>query len=239
MFRETLLESAPGARRRKRWPMILAVALEVTVCSVLVAVPLFSTGIIASVSATPPVILPRLEPVPIVHDATVSHDSGRGPVLPHTSIVPFADGKPHINYGRPMPEGNDEEASVSPNLGFGPSGPGLPACDPCLPGTRPRGPEHTGPHKVSAGVSEGYLFHRVDPVYPRMALLTGTSGEVRLHAIISKDGVIESLTLISGHPLLAKAAMDAVQQWRYRPYLLNHEPVEVETLITVNFTPGH
>jgi len=71
-----------------------------------------------------------------------------------------------------------------------------------------------------------------------MALLTGVRGEVRLHAIISKDGVIESLTLISGHPLLAKAAMDAVQQWRYRPFLLNHEPVEVETLITVNFSSG-
>jgi periplasmic protein TonB len=58
---------------------------------------------------------------------------------------------------------------------------------------------------------------------------------VRLHAIIARDGTIQSLNVISGHPLLASAALDAVRQWRYRPYLLNGEAVEVETFITVNF----
>ena len=235
MFRETLLESAPGARRRKRWPMVLAVALEVTVCSVLVAVPLFSTGIIPA--AARPVDRHLYEPTPIVDSKPIRNGGGGGPGLPvhHTPVVPIADGGSHLTYGPPVPSGDDDP---TPNINGIPSGPALPPCVACNSGARPVGPGR-GPLPVSAGVSEGYLVHRVDPIYPRMALLTGVRGEVRLHAIISKDGVIESLTLISGHPLLAKAAMDAVQQWRYRPFLLNHEPVEVETLITVNFSSGH
>jgi protein TonB len=232
MFRESLLESAPGAGRRKRWPMVLAVVLEVIVCSVLIAVPLFSTGIIP-VAANPPVMLPPLERVTIVHDDTANRDGGRGPVVPHTSILTVTDGKPLITFGPPRPEGNDEDVPIT-DIGLGPSGPALPVCDKCASGP-PRGPDHSGPHRVSDGVLEGYLLHRVEPIYPHIAVLTGTGGQVRLHAIISKEGTIESLTLISGHPLLARAAMEAVEQWRYRPYLLNHEPVEVETFITVNF----
>jgi protein TonB len=76
---------------------------------------------------------------------------------------------------------------------------------------------------------------RIDPVYPHIAAASGISGEVKLHAIISKEGTIESLTVISGHPLLAGAAVDAVKQWVYRPYILNGEKVEVETFIFVNF----
>ena len=68
-----------------------------------------------------------------------------------------------------------------------------------------------------------------------IAIISGIKGEVRLHAVIAKDGKIQSLTVVSGHPLLAAAAHDAVMQWRYRPYLLNGEPVEVETFITVSF----
>jgi len=64
---------------------------------------------------------------------------------------------------------------------------------------------------------------------------THTQGEVVLHAIIGRDGVVSSLELVRGHPLLAPAAIEAVREWRYRPYTLNGEPVEVETLITVRF----
>jgi len=83
------------------------------------------------------------------------------------------------------------------------------------------------------------LIHRVEPVYPRMLGIAGIHGEVRLHAIIAKDGSIQSLTVISGHPLLAGAAIDAVRQWRYKPYILNGEAVEVETFVTVNFNRGN
>jgi protein TonB len=76
---------------------------------------------------------------------------------------------------------------------------------------------------------------RVEPVYPHIAIVTGVQGQVKLHAIIARDGSIQSLNVISGPPLLIHAATDAVSQWRYRPYVLNGEAVEVETFITVNF----
>jgi protein TonB len=79
------------------------------------------------------------------------------------------------------------------------------------------------------------LVHRVEPTYPQIARTARISGSVVLTAVIAKDGQIENLTLVSGHPMLAPAAIDAVKQWRYRPYLLNGEPVEVETTITVMF----
>ena len=89
--------------------------------------------------------------------------------------------------------------------------------------------------KVSEGVLEAQLISRIEPQYPSLALQTKTQGTVRLHAIISRDGRTTSLDVLSGHPFLVKAALDAVRQWRYRPTLLNGEPVEVETSITVIF----
>ena len=79
------------------------------------------------------------------------------------------------------------------------------------------------------------LINRVVPEYPAIANRTGVQGEVKLHAIIARDGTIQSLSVISGHPMLTGAALEAVQQWRYRPYVLNGAPVEVDTYITVTF----
>jgi TonB family protein len=90
-------------------------------------------------------------------------------------------------------------------------------------------------HKRRSVLSEAQIISRVEPIYPRPAVLAGVQGQVKLHAIIARNGKIESLELISGHPLLVQAALDAVRQWRYRPYYLNGEAVEVETFITVNF----
>jgi protein TonB len=90
--------------------------------------------------------------------------------------------------------------------------------------------------RVSAGVTSGLLIRRVNPTYPPLARQARISGTVVLHAVISKDGSIEGLTLVSGHPMLAPAAIDAVKQWKYKPYLLNGEPVEVDTEVQVNFT---
>lgn len=90
--------------------------------------------------------------------------------------------------------------------------------------------------RVSAGVTSGLLVRRVQPNYPPLARQARIQGSVVLHAVISKDGSIENLTLISGHPMLAPAAIDAVKQWKYKPYLLNGEPVEVDTEVQVNFT---
>jgi protein TonB len=92
-----------------------------------------------------------------------------------------------------------------------------------------------GPKRIISVLSEGQLVNRVEPVYPQIAKISGIQGQVKLHAIIGRDGRIQSLSAVSGHPLLVRAALDAVEQWRYRPYVLNGEAVEVETFITVNF----
>jgi protein TonB len=103
---------------------------------------------------------------------------------------------------------------------------------PVLPSAPPAAPKRLA---VSQGVAEGLLLHRVVPAYPELARRARISGAVTLRAVIGKEGTIENLRLTSGHPMLAQAALDAVRQWRYRPYLLNREPVEVDTEITVNF----
>ncbi len=89
--------------------------------------------------------------------------------------------------------------------------------------------------RVSQGVTEGRLIVRIEPKYPVIALTARVQGRVVLNAVISKTGEIENLVLVSGHPMLVQAAIAAVKQWRYRPYLLNGEPVEVETTVNVNF----
>ncbi len=106
-------------------------------------------------------------------------------------------------------------------------------------GTRPVIP--TAPVTAAAPVrishiSEGDLVRKILPVYPPLARMARIQGQVELQAVISKQGVIENLTVLSGHPMLVPAAKEAVRQWRYRPYILNNEPVEVETRITVNFS---
>ena len=85
---------------------------------------------------------------------------------------------------------------------------------------------------------EGMLIRKVQPVYPQLARTARIQGPVVVYALISKAGTMENVRAISGHPMLVGAAVDAVSQWRYRPYILNSEPIEVETQITVNFYLG-
>jgi len=90
--------------------------------------------------------------------------------------------------------------------------------------------------RISQGVTRGLLIHRVEPTYPALAKAARVQGEVVLTAVISTSGQIENLQLVSGHPMLVQEAINAVRQWRYKPYLLNGQPVEVETTITVIFS---
>ena len=90
--------------------------------------------------------------------------------------------------------------------------------------------------RVSQGVTQGMVLHKVQPTYPPLARTARVQGSVVLAAVIGKDGAIQNLHVLSGHPLLQQAALEAVKQWRYRPYILNGEPVEVDTQVTVNFT---
>jgi protein TonB len=90
--------------------------------------------------------------------------------------------------------------------------------------------------RVGGNVQQANLIRKITPVYPPLAKQARIQGTVRFTAIIGKDGSIQNLQLVSGHPLLVPSAQDAVKQWLYRPTLLNGEPVEVITQIDVNFT---
>ena len=103
----------------------------------------------------------------------------------------------------------------------------------------PPSPPVVGPRTVRLShMDPGMLIRRVQPQYPAPAKIAHVQGKVELAASISKDGTIENLRVLAGHPMLVRAAIEAVRQWRYRPYILNNEPVEVETQITVNFSLG-
>jgi protein TonB len=105
-------------------------------------------------------------------------------------------------------------------------------------GTAAPPPPKVAPKRVSVGgnVQAARLVNRVQPVYPPLARQTRISGTVKLHAIIGKNGAVEQLQVLSGHPLLVQSALDAVRQWRYQPTLLNGDPVEVDTEIDVIFS---
>lgn len=102
----------------------------------------------------------------------------------------------------------------------------------------PPPPPKATPKRVTVGgnVQAARLVNKVQPLYPPLARQTRISGTVKLHAIIGKDGSVQQLAVVSGHPLLVQSALDAVRQWRYQPTLLNGDPVEVDTEIDVIFS---
>ena len=229
MFRETLLESSPCSRRRKPWPMALAFLLEMGAACVIVFVPLLSTGIIP-VSAYEPIIAP-LQPVALASTPRNPHppQGTEGGHRSNTLVVTINDPNA-IHIGRTEPSSVESLDLLPPDVKAGPGGGGPPEDLLLSPAPlSPRKPMHF------SEMSEAMLVHKVEPVYPHIAQVSGISGTVKLHAIIGKDGSIQSLSLISGQPILAAAALEAVKEWRYRPYVLNGEAVEVETFITVNF----
>ena len=104
----------------------------------------------------------------------------------------------------------------------------------------PPPPKAAAPARIKQGgnVTAASIITQTRPVYPALARQARIQGNVVLHAIIDKDGNVAQLEVVSGHPLLVQAALDAVKQWRYKPTLLNGDPVEVDTTITVTFTMG-
>lgn len=92
---------------------------------------------------------------------------------------------------------------------------------------------------ISQGVSQGLLIKKVQPIYPQNALAMHVEGAVELLATVSKTGSISAVKVLKGDSLLARAASDAVRQWKYKPYQLNGEPVEIQTQITINFKLPH
>jgi TonB family protein len=105
-----------------------------------------------------------------------------------------------------------------------------------IPGGVASGRPWAGPIRVGGNVQAARIINRVQPEYPERARQNGITGTVRLHVILAKDGTMKQLEVVSGHPLLQQAALDAVRQWRYQPTLLNGSPVEVDTTIDIIFS---
>lgn len=235
MFSDTLLESSPVLRKRKRWPMATAFTLQIVVAAALILVPLLSTGVI-QLSARVPISndiplreLPKPKPEPRhpQPDQGATVPSGQGATVfenrnPSTICLGRCNGKTREDTDvRPGLPGNGDGKLPTDLIGKGNNVNFGPVVKP-------------GQSRISVP-SEAQLINRVEPAYPRVAVLAGIQGQVKLHAIIARDGRVVSLNVISGSPLLVRSALDAVSQWRYRPYYLNGEAIEVETFITVNF----
>ncbi len=236
MFADTLLESSPKARKGKRWPMATAFTLEIIIAAVLVVVPLLSSGVIP-IPAHAAIFAPPLKEVPLerVRPEHTSSSPQHGPASAGpraTEVVLVSNNPDAIHFGNRVPTTNDpnEVKPGSPNVGND----HLPS-DLIGNGNGPVVKPGPGPSRIISVFSEAQLINRVEPVYPRAAVLANVQGQVKLHAIIARNGKVTSLSVISGHPLLVQSALEAVSQWRYRPYYLNGEAVEVETLVTVNF----
>jgi periplasmic protein TonB len=151
---------------------------------------------------------PIIAPPSIPDRIAVINDTGSGPIVPDAPTIDYRSGDTSV-------------PGVRGGLGLAPV-------------VIPTHPAPVKPLVVSKW-AEGNLIYRVQPAYPPLARQVRIQGTVELRAIISKAGTIENLIVVSGHPMLVKSALDAVKQWRYRPYLLNNDPIEVETEITVNF----
>jgi periplasmic protein TonB len=232
MFGDTLLESSSTGRKGKKWPMATAFTVEAIVGAIVVIVPLLSTGVIPTFARTPiytpqPLTVETVEPIRT--DAT--HRSGPASSAPRSDEVILVSNNPDaIHWGENKRTTTDPAEAKPP--GYGDSSSTLPTN---LIGDGSKTDVRPSPTRIVSVLTEAQLVNRVEPVYPHIAAVTGIQGQVKLHAIIARDGSVQSLNAISGHPLLVRAALDAVGQWRYRPYYLNGVAVEVETFITVNF----
>jgi protein TonB len=231
MFGDTLLESSSVPRKGKRWPMATAFTAEAIIGGLLVIVPLLSTGVIPISARVPlyrpvkPLMLETIEPIP----ANRTPATGPATSAPRSTAVVLVSNNPNAIYHGPAVNTTTDPTEVRLVIGTSTRLSDFISEGPAVPNVR------LSQKRVVSQSAEAQLVNRVEPVYPHIAQVSGIQGQVKLHAIIARDGSIQSLNAISGHPLLVRAALAAVEQWRYRPYVLNGETVEVETLITVNF----
>jgi periplasmic protein TonB len=234
------LESNWDQSARRGWTTLASFTMQALALSLLLAVSLIWVGgpprvrwlqISAPASFTP-------QPPPTSAQAGREHHTNAAVnvVRPQTMVAP-ASIPGHI---APVNDAGTGAAIDAPSLDYGQGqgqrpGVGIAhSLGDSIPMVIPARPMPAKPLLVSH-LAEADLLHKVQPVYPALARQARIQGAVELRAIIGKTGAIENLVVVRGHPMLAPAAVEAVKQWRYRPYLLNNEPIEVETDITVNF----
>ena len=227
-------------RSRRRWTGLASFAVEMGIAAGLLLMPLVQRQGLPRLR-----IIEPLSPLgaPVGRAASARQHAGevftRKP-LGHPLLTPTYVPReiPHLGADVPPPPdslaGNGTAGDVGSNklgnslwegLGAGP-GPSL-APPNSLPSSHPPRISHS---------MEGSLIDRVQPEYPPLAKQARIQGTVLLRAVIDREGKIENLQVLGGHPLLVEAALKAVRQWRYRPYYLNGQAIEVETQITVHFT---
>lgn len=240
MFADSLLETSWAHRSRRNWSTLTSFGLQAAILGTALVLSLLKTIEMprAQVVSTP-ISLGRPDPVPLTEHAP-AHTSSAVQIIPVTAHIMAPT---HIPTS--LATGSDSPVQA-PNIGGGGGDIGLPYGSPTglngpIPGTRfvpiiPVAPPPTKPAFRQSSMLEGSLIRKVTPAYPPLARSVRIQGPVVLEALISKAGTIENLRALSGHPMLIPAALDAVRQWQYRPYILNGEPIEVETQITVNFT---
>jgi len=237
MFADSVLETAWADRSRRSWTTVASFAVQSLGLCILLMLPLFFTDALPKLrlmeSLAPP---PPPGPPPAVERRATS--AVRESNVFNGIVVAPPTIPEHVAHV--------DDAGVAPEA---------PVCLVCVPGGTgnnpsansvlnslgnnaaavPPAPKHATPPPRISRMMEGNLIYRPQPVYPPLARSARVQGPVLLRAIISREGTIENLQVLSGHPMLVHAALDAVRQWRYRPYMLNGEPVEVETQVTVNF----
>jgi len=241
MFADSLLDSPWSERSRRGWTTLASFALQAAASGVLLLLPLLYTQGLPQLQLMSALVAPSPPPAPPVPVAvrnareTTSNLSSDGHVIAPRSVpreilpVDESSAPPPVDIGGSSVPGGTAD-STARNAVLDSIGKGLNVIVPPPPPT-----SSAHPPRVST-MMEGNLIYRVQPQYPPLARQARVQGIVVLRATISREGKIENLQVVSGHPLLVKSAMDAVLQWRYRPYYLNNEPVEVETQVTVNFT---
>lgn len=237
MFEQTFVVA--DANDKKRYTVVVSLLLQVTTLAMAIVLPLIYTQVLPqahlrSVFAAPtppPPALPKAPP-------TLAR--------PAVSPRPFLQIIPTNSYYAPLARHPGMTSAPPPDLVIGaPVGTdstliGAPAEVQIKPPDPPRAPiarqPVNKPLHMASDIEASQLIRKVQPAYPVIAKETRVQGVVEFTAVISKTGTIENLQLIRGHPLLVTAARDAILQWRYKPTLLNGEPVEVITNIVVNFT---
>jgi protein TonB len=236
MFEQTFVQGTGEVR--KPWTLAASFTGQLIVVGIVLTIPLMQT---ARIAWAPPVILynpPRPAPPPVKVEARTSAQTVASIV--RAVFQPRFAGPTRIpekvvtmgGYDAPpIPLSGVVDPAASIGLPF------ITTLEPSKPAVE-AAPAKQRPISIHASstLSQAMLIHQVKPPYPPLARAARVSGTVRLAAVIARDGTIQHLQLVSGPPLLVKAALEAVQQWRYKPTLLGGEPVEVITEIDVNFT---
>jgi protein TonB len=243
MFDEMVVSSPNPKKTNKPWTVFVSMLFQVAFLSILILIPLIYTEALPKtmmatmLTAPPPPPPPPPPPAPatVVHVKPQVHLMEAGKLIAPKVIpkdVKIIKEEEQPDMGAVGMVGGVPGGVAGGSMGgvIGGVIGGMGGAPP------PPKPKQTGPLRVGGNVQAARIINRIQPVYPPLARQTRISGTVRLHAIIGKDGTIQQLEVMSGHPLLQQAALDAVRQWRYQPTLLNGEPVEVDTTIDVIFS---